>query len=852
MNYQMRIRRRESKKSSNIELEPTMNTNARESSNHLNPLNLDNSVMNDDGLNEFTQSDGNQDDYPNEICLSSSRDESYFNGINTSYTDALNESTLSDHNKLLETWKMNYHEAAIYLEEGLNNDKFDCHPTTKEAIPLYLLVHSTYFYILDLFASLLLMLLVLCEDPAIKIFQIPVYVHALLELFALSIIAIELFLKYKWMGAKHFFNHTRTTIKLATLVVMIIEAIVIMIRLDSHFRVSRAARPVFLIDNFYCGGIRRFIRQMIQSLPPILDMLILLFFFLLASALFAFYLFSSNPDDPYFKTFTKSFISLFVLVTTANFPDVMMPSYYKSRYSSLFFISFLVISLYLLMNLMLAVVYEIFTRLEKEKFRKLMLHRRLACQHAFRLLVPKSSPNRISFKHFHGMLCYYSSHLSKLDKYLMFKTLDTENSGKITLNQFYDFYTFIDLKWSKNEIATPFYMQFNSKLIVDAGNLISKIVKQPYFDVYVYVTIALSIAWQLVETNFPNKILVNGIDKYIHLEMSTVSLIIIILFTIELLMKIIAYDLKNFLKDYWNLFDFVIIIASIIGLVASAFNLPFAFIYVLRCVRLLKLFELRASYRNIMDSFMLILIKRFMSVTIVVLIVLYSFAILGMELFSDYDLRDCCQESEYAANFRTGKNDTENGYYYLNNFENVLISYVTLFQLMVANDWQVIMEGFVILYSPWCRAYFMLYYLVTMIMITIVIAFVLEAFLFRIQYKTKLGSIEQDTKIIADVNLSQNEYEYCMLTERLCDQTEERWRKMSIFIESGGELPRNNNIETIHCFHGEKLRTKFLFSLLLYAEEVANWVREFDYEEDQKRREYDLRLIRVSKRCMSY
>lgn len=203
-------------------------------------------------------------------------------------------------------------------QEGLNNDKFDCHPNSKEAIPIYLLVHSTYFYLLDLFASLLIMFLAVCEEPAIKMFEMPVYVHAMLELFALSIIAIELFLKYKWMGAKYFFKHTRTSIKFATLVVMIIEALIIMIRLDPHFRITRALRPVFLIDNFYCGGIRRFIRQMIQSMPPIMDMLVLLFFFLLASALFAFYLFASNPDDPYFKTFTKSFISLFVLLTTAK------------------------------------------------------------------------------------------------------------------------------------------------------------------------------------------------------------------------------------------------------------------------------------------------------------------------------------------------------------------------------------------------------------------------------------------------------------------------------------------------------------------------------------------------------
>lgn len=274
------------------------------------------------------------------------------------------------------------------------------------------------------------------------------------------------------------------------------------------------------------------------------------------------------------------------------------------------------------------------------------------------------------------MMCYYSPGLSKLNKYLLFKTLDTENTGKITLNQFYNFYEFVGLKYEKNEIRTPFYMQFNSKFVVDAGHLITKIVKSPYFDVYVYITIFLSVFWQLVETNFPNnKVFINGLDKYIHVETSTLSLIFIVLFTIEILMKIIALDLNNFFKDYWNCFDFAVVFSAIVGLVFLIFNMSFAFIYVLRCARLLKLLELKKSYRNVMDSFMVILIKRFASVSLVVLIVYYSFAIVGMELFSDLDLRDCCKGTEFEGNFRTGQNGTDIGYYFLNNFENIFISY---------------------------------------------------------------------------------------------------------------------------------------------------------------------------------
>ncbi len=38
---------------------------------------------------------------------------------------------------------------------------------------------------------------------------------------------------------------------------MVVEAIVVTVRSNNHFRVSRALRPIFLMDNHYCGGVRR-------------------------------------------------------------------------------------------------------------------------------------------------------------------------------------------------------------------------------------------------------------------------------------------------------------------------------------------------------------------------------------------------------------------------------------------------------------------------------------------------------------------------------------------------------------------------------------------------------------------
>ncbi|KAL4718638.1 hypothetical protein ACJJTC_014004, partial [Scirpophaga incertulas] len=193
-----------------------------------------------------------------------------------------------------EHWEMNYHEAAIYLEEGLNNEKFDSHPSSPEELPAYLRVQTR-----------------------VPTFRLPVWAHGTIELMALTVIGIELHLKLKWIGWSTILKHKRTMIKGITLIIMVLEAVVVLCRQSSHFRVTRALRPIFLVDTRHCGGVRRFIRQILQSLPPIIDMLGLLMFFVATYSLLGYYLFSEHVDNGHFQTISDSFVSMFVLLTTA-------------------------------------------------------------------------------------------------------------------------------------------------------------------------------------------------------------------------------------------------------------------------------------------------------------------------------------------------------------------------------------------------------------------------------------------------------------------------------------------------------------------------------------------------------
>jgi len=79
-------------------------------------------------------------------------------------------------------------------------------------------------------------------------------------------------------------------------------------------------------------------------------MLVLLLFFILMFSLLGHFLFGRD-DDPFFMTAEDSFVNLFVLLTTANYPDIQMPSYYRSKWTVFFFVIYLVTVLYLFMNL---------------------------------------------------------------------------------------------------------------------------------------------------------------------------------------------------------------------------------------------------------------------------------------------------------------------------------------------------------------------------------------------------------------------------------------------------------------------------------------------------------------------
>ncbi|UXI16486.1 mediator of RNA polymerase II transcription subunit 6 [Sarcoptes scabiei] len=787
-----------------------------------------------------------------------------------------------DVQNLPKLWSLNYLEASIYLEEGLNNDKFDHHPHLFPKIPMYLLTHNRFIYSIDFLCCWLILLLALAEKPAIDKYHLPETIHSSIELICLFTLVLISSLKLGWIGRSKFFRHTRTLIKTIVLILMIIEAIIVLWRQDSHFRVTRSLRPMFLIDNFYFYGVRRVVRQTMQSLRSFCEMLALLIILLIFFSISAFYLFSSIPNYQQFSTIIQSFLSLFVLLTTANFPDVMMPAYQKNRFYSLFFIIFLVINLYFFLNILLAVVYNSFSRIEKDKFRKLFLHRRKACDHAFRLLITSSNTQSIQFKHFCGLLDYLKPRSNHLERFLMYealcrkllnshedsfdkvkksKSIDVigmdlkkDSDRALTLDKFYYIYEVMNMKWKNiSESEKPWFNNCYPNFIRFLLNKIRFIVLHQYFDLYVYSLIILAALYQLSDALANCIWSSNSASSFLTDSSSIVSSIFISLYTIELILKLLIMGFYEYFTVRWNIFDFVITITSLIALISNEFLMKTTLstsLFSLRSLRLLDLLRNRiACYRDILGPLALIIIKRFTSMAMVIIIVYYFFAIIAMECFGQYSLKDCCVNTTLEPYYQS--NGSTTSLYYLNNFQDLITSYVTLFELMVVNNWQIPMQAYVIVTeNSWSQLFFITFYVISLVVITIVISFVLDTFNFHIEYKHRFGpsdsisfkhSIEMPIKskeMIKYESTRQNSNAIRNSLQQIFSRLRNNLTPESSSINaldadlefrSTDYLASNQSLQNdsnFIVFRGEKMRDKFSFNLRMYHNQLDKWIQE--------------------------
>lgn len=113
-------------------------------------------------------------------------------------------------------------------------------------------------------------------------------------------------------------------------------------------------------------------------------------------------------------------------------------------------------------------------------------------------------------------------------------------------------------------------------------------------------------------------------------------------FILEALCKMLALGTSHYFKSAWNTFDFCAAVLPVYGFLSLLVWPEFYYVVIFRPLKIFRLFKIKKRYRDIIGTVALLspLIK---SALTVMLVVYYFFAIIGMELFGGYDMRDCCK-----------------------------------------------------------------------------------------------------------------------------------------------------------------------------------------------------------------
>uniref|UniRef100_A0A7N9CV69 Two pore channel protein 2 n=1 Tax=Macaca fascicularis TaxID=9541 RepID=A0A7N9CV69_MACFA len=447
----------------------------------------------------------------------------------------------------------------------------------------------------------------------------------------------------------------------------------------------------------------------------------------------------------YFQNLPESLTSLLVLLTTANNPDVMIPAYSKNRAYAIFFIVFTVIGSLFLMNLLTAIIYSQFRGYLMKSLQTSLFRRRLGTRAAFEVLSSTAGeggafPQAVGVKPQNLLQVLQKVQLDSSHKQAMMEKVRSYGSVPLSADEFQKLFNELDRSVVKEHPPRP---EYQSPFLQSAQFVFGHY----YFD-YLGNLIALanlvSICVFLV---LDADVLPVERDDFV---LGILNCVFIVYYLLEMLLKVFALGLRGYLSYPSNVFDGLLTIVLLVLEISTlaVYRLPrpgwrpemlgllslwdmtrmLNMLIVFRFLRIIPSMKPMA----VVASTVVGLVQNMRAFGGILVVVYYEFAVIGISLFRGVVVAPPGNSSLASANGSAPCGSFEQLEYWANNFDDFAAALVTLWNLMVVNNWQVLLDAYRRYSGPWSKIYFVLWWLVSsVIWVNLFLALILENFLHK-------------------------------------------------------------------------------------------------------------------------
>uniref|UniRef100_K7G0L2 Two pore channel protein 2 n=1 Tax=Pelodiscus sinensis TaxID=13735 RepID=K7G0L2_PELSI len=535
-------------------------------------------------------------------------------------------------------------------------------------------------------------------------------------------------------------------------------------------RIRRILRPFFLLQN--SSMMKKTLKCINSTLPEMASVVLLLAVHLCLFTMFGMLLFARTKDKQqekewvgYFHNLPDSLTSLLVLLTTANNPDVMIPAYSINRAYSIFFILFTVLGNLFLMNLLTAIIYNQFRGYLLKSVQSSLLRRRLGIRAAFEVLcsMKESSVNT------HELFVNANTLLQVLQKVEMdpcckqaiSRTLRSCPRGILSAASFQKLFDELEKDPVKQHPPKPEYQSlFLQKVQFGVGHRFFG-----YLGNFVALANIVSICVVLVMDADKQP---SERDDYF---LGAINCFFILYYLLEMLLKILAMGFKRYLSYPSNRFDglltVILLVLEVSTFAVYGFPHPgwrpemmglLSLWDMVRLVNMLIVFRFlriipNMKFMALVASTLLDLVKNLRAFAGVLVVVFYAFAITGIVLFKGavVPMGNISVVNATSGNSTFQCGTYEQLEYWPNNFDDFAAAVVTLWDVMVVNNWQVFLDAFSRYSSPWSKIYFVAWWLISsVIWVNLFVALLLENFIHkwdRHSHRRSLSEIEYQTTV---------------------------------------------------------------------------------------------------------